>query len=341
MTRCPARSLRTKILQSSAYRTNRRPRRASSPIQFVEDDVGQQRRERAALRRSFLDGDPRSVRHHHRRLQHQAYEGDHPLVRHALGDPGQQALMMNPVEKTGQVKIDHRLIAVLQVSRCFGDGGVSPALWAEPVTAGVEGRLEDRLQDLEHRLLNHPVHDVRNAQPPLPASGLRQPDPADVAGPVAFRQQITAQTGDDRRGFRFRLLDRLSVHARCSLVAHHVQQRLGQIGFGRHLLKQPTGVGHAGAGTSRFLVPRFVQQKAPPPGCVRWLIVPAPRRAVGEHEAQLPWSRLSQSISPFAPPAFTGFVATMKRSDFPVGVVRLSLPPSGLPLARTHVDLPG
>jgi hypothetical protein len=204
----------------------------------------------------------------------------------------------------------------------------------------MESRLEDRLQNLEHRLLNHPVSDVWNAQPPLPASGLWQPDPADIAGPVAFRQQVTAQPSDDRRGFRFRHLDRLSVRTRCSLVAHHVQQRPGQIGFGRHLLKQLTGVSDAGAGTSRFLVPRFMQQNAPPPGCVRWLGRSAPRRAVGEHEAQLPWSRLSQSISPFAPPAFTGFVANMERSDFPVGVVRLSLPPSGLPLARTHVDLP-
>jgi hypothetical protein len=83
-----------------------------------------------------------------------------------------------------------------------------------------------------------------------------------------------------------------------------------------------------------------VQQETPPFGYVRWLGLPAPRRVFGEHEAQLPWSRLSQSISPFAPPAFTGFTATMKRSDFPVGVVQLSLPPSGLPLARTHVDLP-
>ena len=93
------------------------------------------------------------------------------LSRQLVNDPGQQALMMNPVEKAGQVKINHRLIAVLQVSGCFSDGGVSPALWAEPVTAGMKGRFEDRLQDLERRLLNHPVHDVRNAQPPLPASG--------------------------------------------------------------------------------------------------------------------------------------------------------------------------
>jgi hypothetical protein len=234
-------------------------------------------------------------------------------------DPYYGTLMpLGPSTPSGQVKINHCLVAVLQVSRCFGDGGVSPALRAEAVTAGMEGRLEDRLQDLEHRLLNHPVHDVRNAQSPLPA----------------------AQTSDDRRSVRFRRLDRLSVNTRCSLVTHHVQQRPGQIGFGRRLLKQLTGVSHAGAGTSRFLVPRFMQQKAPPPGCVRWLGRSAPRRAVGEHEAQLPWSRLSQSISPFAPPAFTGFVACMERSDFPVGIVRLSLPPSGLPLARTHVDLP-
>src|SRR5271165_5836420 len=32
---------------------------------------------------------------------------------------------------------------------------------------------------------------------------------------------------------------------------------------------------------------------------------------------------------------------TMKRSDFCVDIVPSSLPPSGLPLARTHADLPG
>ena len=51
------------------------------------------------------------------------------------------------------------------------------------------------------------------------------------------------------------------------------------------------------AGPARLLAPRFMQQEAPPLGCVRGLGRPAPRRAVGEHEAQLPWSRPSQSIS--------------------------------------------
>src|SRR5208283_4773663 len=85
-------------------------------------------------------------RHYHRRFQHQANQGDDPWVLHAFRDPGQQALMMNSVKEFGQVEINHCLIAVLQISRCFGDGGMSAASGAEPVTAGMKGRLEDRLE---------------------------------------------------------------------------------------------------------------------------------------------------------------------------------------------------
>src|SRR5208337_2899550 len=103
------------------------------------------------------------------------------------------------------------------------------------------------------------------------------------------------------RSWNLRIFDRLSIRSRRSLVAHDVQQRSGQIGFGRCVFEQPTGVGRAGVGTGRLLALRFVRQKASPLGCVRALILSAPRRAVGEHEAQLSWSLLSQSISSFAP----------------------------------------
>ena len=110
-----------------------------------------------------MDRDLRPVRHYHRRFQHLANQGDDPWVLHAFRDPGQQALMMNSVKEFGQVEINHCLIAVLQISRCFGDGGMSAAFGAEPVIAGMKGRLEDRLHDLEQRLLNHPINDVGNA----------------------------------------------------------------------------------------------------------------------------------------------------------------------------------
>jgi hypothetical protein len=180
--------------------------------------------------------------------------------------------------------------------------------------------------------LNHAIHHVGDAQPPLPASGLRQPDPANVAGPIASRQQGMAQRGEERRGILLRFHDRLSVHSRCPLVAYHLEQRLRQIGRRRYLLEQPTGVDRTGDGSCRFLGLRCMQQEGAPAGCVRRAPLPAPLRAGGESEAQLTVTRPSQSISPFAPPAFTGFHATTKRSDFCMGVGRSSLPPSGLPL---------
>ena len=59
-----------------------------------------------------------------------------------------------------------------------------------------------------------------------------------------------------------------------------------------------------------------MQQVGTPVGCVRHARLPAPIRAVGEYEAQLTVTRLSQSISPFAPLIFTSFLARTKRSDF-------------------------
>jgi hypothetical protein len=46
---------------------------------------------------------------------------------------------------------------------CLGDRGVGAAVRAEAMTAGMKRRFEDRLQDLEHRLLNHPIHHVRHS----------------------------------------------------------------------------------------------------------------------------------------------------------------------------------
>ena len=162
---------------------------------------------------------------------------------------------------------------------------MSAAVRAEAVTAVVKGRLEDRLQYLEDRLLNRPVDHVWNAEPPLSAPRLRQPDTANIARPIAFRQQVSAQPGNDRRGLRFRRFDRLSVHSGRSLVAHHVQQRPGQIGFRRHLFEQPTGVGRAGGGASRLLASSLCAAESsaarmrprarpsrPPRGCRRTLL---------------------------------------------------------------------
>src|SRR5215475_4032385 len=139
--------------------------------------------------------------------------------------------MMDPVEKFGQIQVDHRSITVLEVASRFSDRGVSTSVRSEPVTAVVKGRFEYRFQYLENRLLYRPVDHVWNAEPTLSATWLWQPDTANFARAVALRQQITSQPADHRRGLRFRRFDRLPVDSGCSLVAHHVQQRLRQVGF--------------------------------------------------------------------------------------------------------------
>ena len=87
-----------------------------------------------------------------------------------------------------------------------------------------------------------------------------------------------------------------------------------------------------GDGSCRGSALRYVRQEGAHAGYVRCARLPAPLRAVGEREAQLTVTRSSQSISPFAPPAFTGFDATTRRSDFCMGIGQSSLPPSSLPL---------
>ena len=93
------------------------------------------------------------------------------------------------------------------------------------MAAVVESRLKNRLQNLEHGLLSRPVHYIRDAnyKPPLPASGLRQPDPTNFARPIAPCQQCMTQLSDERRSMPLRVLDRLPVHPWCPLIAHHVQ----------------------------------------------------------------------------------------------------------------------
>jgi hypothetical protein len=98
----------------------------------------------------------------------------------------------------------------------------------------------------------------------MPTTRLRQPDPADITGPIAFRQQSVAQRGEKRSSIVLRFLDRLSVHSRRPLVAYHLEQRLCQIGDRRHLFEQPTGVGRTGDGSchSLALLPYAVERRA-------------------------------------------------------------------------------
>jgi hypothetical protein len=81
------------------------------PVEVVEHDVAEQRRERRALRGPLL-------RRLHQPAGHDAHfqvgpdQLEHPLVMHPSGNPGHQGVVLNSIEERVQIKIDapHRAI---------------------------------------------------------------------------------------------------------------------------------------------------------------------------------------------------------------------------------------
>lgn len=157
------------------------------PIEFVQDDIRKERRKRAALGRAFFRGHARAVRHDHLRLEHPMYQLQETPILHPLSQTAQQALMMDTVEELRQVDVDRNRASFVQVLRCLGDGRLCTTTWSEAMAAVMKHRLKDRLQHLEHGLLNPAIDDVGNPESPLPASGLGDPYPANVTRLVSSR----------------------------------------------------------------------------------------------------------------------------------------------------------
>lgn len=170
------------------------------PVQLVQDDVGQQRRERAALRRPFAGGGSRAIGKHDLRFEQPMHQLQGTAIFDLLGHPVQQSLMVDPVEEFGEVDVDRPDVSLSEMLLGFGAGRGCTTAWPEPVAAGVERGLKQRLQRLEQCLLHHTIHDIRDAQPPLTAARLGNPNPTDVAGTADWtsRPLVPAGNGDRR-----------------------------------------------------------------------------------------------------------------------------------------------
>jgi len=175
MTRWPAFSLRTDVtvvrVAHEAVATT-----LKFAIQFIQHEIRKQWRERAALR-GPLPADLEQPVVEHTGRQVASDEPKHPPVRDARCHPCHEFVVINSVEKFRQVYIDDEPIA-------FGDIGLrlrhrllGRAARPEAVAALAERRVPQRLQPLEHRLLNHTVDYGWNAEVACPACRLRDLHP--------------------------------------------------------------------------------------------------------------------------------------------------------------------
>jgi hypothetical protein len=110
----------------------------------------------------------------------------------------------------------------------LGDRRVTTAARSKPVAGPVKRRLPDRLERLPESFHHHAIDHVGDPQATLPAIGLRDQRPANLARPPTPSQQITMQPRQHDRPPLSQRLDRHAIRARGALVRHHLQQRRRQ-----------------------------------------------------------------------------------------------------------------
>ena len=147
---------------------------SNPPIQFIQNDVRQQRRQDSALRRSLLWENPVTAGKDDRRFQHFFDDADQLFIpdSHCPYLPN-QLCMADIVEEPLYVQIDY-MIQMLYLNqsatlryRCF-----CGTIWTETVGAFAEFRFTDRFHDLQDALLHHTVNNGGNAQRSCFAIGL-------------------------------------------------------------------------------------------------------------------------------------------------------------------------
>jgi len=97
--------------------------------------------------------------------------------------------MMDSVEKLRQIQIHHHPMARFQMRACLGHGLLRSSAFAKTAARLVKSGVEQRFQDLQHRLLHHSVAHRRHPEIPIPAPiGLRNRHPAYRLWPISLGQ---------------------------------------------------------------------------------------------------------------------------------------------------------
>ena len=155
------------------------------------------------------------------------------------------------------------------------------------MAAVVKHRFEDRLQYLEYGLLNPAIDDVGNPESPLPASGLGDPDPANIAWLVGSREQRMTQFPKQMWCIFHHFRYTATIHSCRTFIPRDVEQRPGQVRLRRCVFQQPRSIGCPGDRIDCLLDIRLMQQVLLPFGHVRSSNRSAPLRAISKRERQL------------------------------------------------------
>src|SRR4051812_11246509 len=192
-------------------------------IQLIQHEVREQGRERTTLRcplPAFLEQP--AVKHTGPQVSPD--EPENPPVRDPRRHRGHQPVVVDPVEKFGQVDIDDKLVALDDVDLCLRHRLVGGAAGPEAVAVLAECRVPLRLEPLQNRLLDHAIDYGWDAKVARSAGRLRDLHPTYRLRLIAPLEQLIF----DLRPARFKdarqLVDGDTVDAGRALIAHRCTQ---------------------------------------------------------------------------------------------------------------------
>src|SRR5467141_3460746 len=193
-------------------------------IQFIQDEVQEQGRERTALRGPFpAPLEQPAIEHTSRQVSPDHPEN--PPVRDPRRYPCHQPVVIDPVKELCQVDIHDKPVAFDDVGLRLRHRLMGGAARPEAVAVLAECRVPLRLKPLQDRLLDHAIDHGWDAEVARPAGRLRDLYPTHRLRLVAPLEQLIFDLRPARFEDARQLFDGDPVDAGRPLVAHHCTQR--------------------------------------------------------------------------------------------------------------------
>ena len=193
----------------------------TTPLQFtvevIQQDVGQQRRKRSALRcadRCCLEG----LSDQDTGPQVATNQCQHPLVAYLFGHAGHQDIVLDIVKELRQVQIDGDAVAGLDVALYLPERFVGRAARSEAEARCRKVGIEDRREYLRDGLLDHPIGYGRDPQQPLAPARFRDRNPSHRLGLIGAIGKLLADLWPVRPGELGKVLGTHPVDAGSALV---------------------------------------------------------------------------------------------------------------------------
>ena len=180
-------------------RLGRLPDLGEVVVEGRQCDVGEQRRQDAALGRAGDRVPVGAVLGEDPRLQERLHQGQDALVPDPMSHPVHQGRVVDRVEARLDVRLQHPAVTVVVEVVDLSDRVLGPALRAETIGSRVEVRLEDRVEHQLQGRLHDPVSNGRDrcaCRKPRPPSCCERVLVDDAADPVAAGNSGRVDVGD-------------------------------------------------------------------------------------------------------------------------------------------------